>query len=151
MAKKVHRVPAPKKRMAKATAKKSTPRSSTRSKPRSVAKGSRGPRAQRLPGTEQIRSAVLDELCEEYGDIEETINTHQKRVKEIKGEALQEMQRTNGKTYKHAGVVFSRTPGADKLNARLTKDHGDADDATPAQGEGEDAAAGTGADLESQG
>lgn len=90
-------------------------------------------------------------MCEEYGDVEEKINKHLKRVKEIKGEALQEMQRTNGKVYKHAGVVFSRTPGADKLNARLTKDHGDADDDTPAVGEGEDAAADSGADLESQG
>lgn len=151
MAKKVHRMPAPKKRMAKATGKQSTPRSRTRSKPRTAAKASRGPRAQRLPGTEQIRSAVLDELCEEYGDVEDTINKNQKRVKEIKGEVLQEMQRTDGKRYEHAGVRFSRTPGADKLNARLTKDHGDADDSTASTADGEDAAAGTGADLESQG
>lgn len=75
-------------------------------------------------------------------------------MKDIKGEALQEMQRTNGKIYKHAGVVFSRTPGADKLNARLTKDHGDADDnTTPAAGktEGEDAAADRVEPFETQG
>lgn len=58
------------------------------------------------------------------------INKGNARVKAIKGEALQEMQRTDGKVYKHVGVVFSRTPGADKLNARLTKDDGDADDST---------------------
>lgn len=79
----------------------------------------------------------------------EAINIGVRRQKEIKGEALQEMQRKDAKVYKHAGVVFARVPGADKLNARLTSDDGDADDATPV-GDQVDAG-GDATALESQG
>lgn len=112
------------------------------------------PRQPALPGTQQLRNRRLDVLCEELGDIREKKNKLSGEERSAISDSLAEMIRAGVKAYKHAGVVMARLPGAEKLTVKLTKDHGDASDATlepgEAAGEGEDAGAdaGGGDDLQ---
>lgn len=92
--------------------------------PRKAAK----PRQAALPGTAQIRNKRLDHLCEEIGDARDKMNGARALEQSAIADALGEMQRTDGRAYKHAGVELARMPGGEKLRVRVTKDHGDASD-----------------------
>lgn len=117
-----------KKRMAKATLKKAAPR-----KKKPVPKKRTAPRQPALPGTEQLRNARLDRLCESIGEGRETKN---KLIVEEKADlqaALREMHDRNINAYRHAGVELYRIGGEEKLRVRLTKE--DASDMTPSDAE----------------
>src|SRR5438876_4182917 len=72
------------------------------------------PRQAVLPGTEQVRNARLDHLCEEVGDCRERMNQDRGIEQSAIRDALTEMQRTGVQAYKHAGVEFARIPGGEK-------------------------------------
>lgn len=92
----------------------------------------------------------MDAILERIGDARDKGNAAKGEEKEAISDALQHMVRHGYNVRKHAGVEVARVPGAEKLRVRLTKDHGDADEADLS--EGEDAAADGGAEqLETQG
>jgi hypothetical protein len=92
------------------------------------AKG-RNPRAQALPGLEQVRNIKLDRLCESIGDGREVINKQRTEEKADLRNALREMHDRNVTVYRHAGVELVRIPGEEKLRVRTSKE--DATDITP--------------------
>lgn len=113
MAKKKTALPAQKKKAAKKSA--ATPKASK------AAKSSR-PRSQVLLGMEQVRNLKLDTLCEGMSDERATISLARKNEKAYEQAALEELKRTNGTSYTHAGVIVIRVPGVDKLLVRDAKD-----------------------------
>jgi hypothetical protein len=120
-------------------AKKKTARSKApkRGQARSIRKRARSPRQPPLPGTEAVRSAKLDRICEGIGDERDTINKARQEESGMIQGALQEMQRKGITVYRHARIELSRVPGAEKLRVRVTKEEGDADasdlEAAPAE------------------
>ncbi len=88
----------------------------------------RGAKQPGLPGTEGARFSDLDEFCESYGSEARTMNAARKEMADLKTRAGASMQKKDKpvQVYKHAGVVFSVTPGAMKVSARLVDDEGDA-------------------------
>ena len=88
----------------------------------------RSPRSQVLPGMEQVRDRVLDELCESLGDCRDTMNASKVEEKGLIQSALKRMQVKERQVYKHARIALSREPGAERLRVRVVKEEGDADE-----------------------
>lgn len=88
----------------------------------------RQPRSQLLPGMEQVRDRVLDELCESLGDCRDTMNASKVEEKGLIQSALKRMQVKERQVYKHARIALSREPGAERLRVRVVKEQGDADE-----------------------
>lgn len=77
---------------------------------------------------ESVRNKRLDNLCESIVEHREALNSAKRDEQGDIQAALQVMQKANITVYKHGGVALARVPGAEKLQVRLTKEHGDAGD-----------------------
>lgn len=115
--------------MAKRSTRKPAKRATGR-KPPQEAKGPRrqartrpaSPRSAVLPGMEQVRDRVLDNICEGIADERITKNAAEEQETSLKAAALKRMQTRNTTIYKHGGVELMRVPGSDKLRVKLTGD-----------------------------
>lgn len=124
--------------MAKKKTSKAKPKAAPRKK-KPIPKKRTAPRQPALPGTEQLRNARLDRLCESIGEGRETKNALILEEKADLQAALREMHDKNVTAYRHAGVELYRIGGEEKLRVRLTKE--DASDMTPSDAEVDEVAA----------
>ncbi len=122
-------------RMAKKRGKTKPIKSKVKPKSKAARAAKKGPRSQPLPGLEQVRDAVLDNICEGIGDERGRMNAAKTEEKGLIQAALQRMQKRGLSVFRHAGVELARVPGAEKLRVRLTKEAGDAgeEDLEPAE------------------
>lgn len=87
-----------------------------------------GPRSQVLPGMEQVRDAMLDKICEQFGEEIDSKNAAIRESESLKVSALTRMQALGINVFVHAGTEFARVPGVgEKLRARRIKGDGDAE------------------------
>lgn len=126
--------------MAKKKTSKAKPKAAPRKK-KPIPKKRTAPRQPALPGTEQLRNARLDRLCESIGEGRETKNALILEEKADLQAALREMHDKNVTAYRHAGVELYRIGGEERLRVRLTKE--DASDMTPSDAEIEEVKART--------
>jgi hypothetical protein len=75
---------------------------------------------------EQVRNRRLDHVCESLLEVRTRINADRGEEAGLEKTGLDEMHRTGGTVYKHAGIELVLVPGAEKLRVRLTKETGDA-------------------------
>lgn len=106
----------------------------------------RQPRAQALPGMEQVRNARLDRLCESIGDARDSINNLRTEEGADQQAALREMHDKSIETYRHAGILLVRVPGEEKILVKKSRTEVATDSSTPAP-EGGDLAGGAVDDL----
>lgn len=107
----------------------------------------RSPRAQPLPGMEQVRDLTLDRLCESIGETRDTMNKLRADEAGDERAALQRMRAKELTTYRHAGVELARVPGEEKLRVRTSRAAATAETAD----EGEEGDAGTGEETGDEG
>lgn len=106
-----------------------------------------GPRSRALPGMGRIRSQKLDNICEAIGDSRDTQASERDNENSLKQDALKEMQAKGIGAYRHAKIELLRSPGAEKLRVRKTKEDGDASTRGDV-GDGAESLAGEAADAE---
>ncbi len=87
----------------------------------------KGPKAQPLPGMEQVRNVRLDRFCESIAEERETMNQARQEEAGLLQGALQEMLRSKTSVYKHARVELVLVPGTDKLRVHVLKEDTDAE------------------------
>lgn len=98
----------------------------------------RTPRAQVLPGMEQVRDTVMDRLCEDMGESLELSAKESTEQKGLKASALKRMTDRGMHAYQHAGTRFTRIEGSDKISAKRVKEDADASVSDVELGEGEE-------------
>lgn len=82
----------------------------------------RTPRSQVLPGMQKVRSAILDQCCEDANDGLQQIEDGTSAVTDARSAALSEMRRRKMSSYVHAGVRFTLNPGVDKVGVKRIKE-----------------------------
>lgn len=118
--------------MAKKKAAKKAVKPKAKSKPKA-----RSPRAQSLPGMEQVRNRTLDRICEAIGDVRHDLNRSRGEEKDLQNQAVRVMTADKVTAYRFAGVELVLVPGDAHLRVRTLKTTANTDG--PA--EGQDAAA----------
>lgn len=73
---------------------------------------------------EQVRDQTLDNRCESLGDVREEMAKLRANEAEILKGALKRMSSSNINSYRHAKIELLRSPGEERIRARLVKDHG---------------------------
>lgn len=105
----------------KAAPKKAKPATKPKAKAAKTTKSTR-PRAQTLPGMEQVRHTKLDRLCEGISECREVMNDQRGIEGEKCRSALVYMHDNNVTTYRYAGIELARVPGEEKLRVRSSKE-----------------------------
>lgn len=116
------KVPAKKTKPAKALKAKGKSRSSSRTN--GSGKPAKGPRSQSLPGMEQVRVQELDNLAESLGEIRQEKSGLEADEKENLSTALSIMHDRGINSYRFAKIEYLRSPGEEKIRARMVKDRG---------------------------
>lgn len=122
--------------MAKKKAAKKKPAAKAKPKPASKPKA-KTPRAQTLPGMEQVRNRTLDRICEHIGDVRSELNRLRGDEKDLQGQAVRVMSADKVTAYRFAGVELVLVPGDLHLRVRTLKVTANTD----APASGQDAAA----------
>ena len=126
-----------------AAKKKATPKAKSKPAPKMKPKAARprsvSPRAQALPGMEQVRNRTLDRICEGIGDVRGDLNRLRGEEKDLQNQAVRVMSADKVTAYRFAGVELVLVPGDAHLRVRTLKVTANTDgDET---GSGQDAAA----------
>jgi hypothetical protein len=106
----------------------------------------RSPRAQPLPGMEQVRDVQLDRICESIGETRDTMNKLRSDEAGDERAALLRMRTRSLTSYRHAGVELARVPGEEKLRVRTSRTSATAE--TDEAGEPGEEAGGEGGPVE---
>ena len=103
------------------------------------------PKTRLLPGMETMAAIKsLDQIADAAADSMHRINADQLLLKGLKLKALTELRKHDRIVYKAHGIELVLVPGDEKVRARLISGEG----AAEADGEVDDAVAGTGAQIE---
>jgi hypothetical protein len=80
----------------------------------------RAPKAEPLPGMENMRIRPLDKVAAAISEVREQMNELRGTEKELLGEALTLMRKHEKTSWNHAGVEMARIPGQEHLRVRTS-------------------------------
>ncbi len=80
------------------------------------------PRMPPLPGMEDLRIKVLDDVCRSIAEVREAKNALRATEGDHLIAALKAMRKHEKTTWRHAGVELVRVPGEEKLRVRTSKE-----------------------------
>jgi hypothetical protein len=87
----------------------------------------RKPRQQRLPGTEDAKIDILEDLAQDYAEIRDQRQGLSRREVELKGKLLDLMKAQKKSHYQRDGVEITVIVEKEKVKVRI-KGHGESED-----------------------